>query len=128
FCPEAKVFYRVGSDGLSYIGSSNRKLEALFLSMELHIQYIRSMADTPRVRQACLTYLQRHLFYFYPEMPEIMARAQRIASELGGTLKKPSMSWKYAWIQRLFGWPAAKRAQVRYNRLKVAAIASAERL
>ena len=127
FCPDAKVFYRVGSDGLSYIGSSNRKLEALFLSMELHIQYIRSMADTPRVREACLTYLQRHLFYFYPEMPAIVSRAQAIAADLGGKLDTPRLSWKYAWIQKLFGWPAAKRAQLHYNRFKASLINSADR-
>ena len=77
FVPEAKVFYRIGADGLSYIGHSNRKLEALFLSMELHVKYIRSLEDNPRVRQACLTYLQRHLFYFYPELPQIVEKARQ---------------------------------------------------
>ena len=124
FCSDARVFYRLGPGGLSYIGRSNRKLEALFLSMELHIGYIRSLEDSPRVRRACVTYLQRHFFYFYPEMPEIVSRAERLAEELGGKLETPQLSWKYAWIQRLFGWTAAKRAQLKYNRLKASCIGS----
>jgi glycosyltransferase involved in cell wall biosynthesis len=127
FVREAKVYYRIGGDGLSYIGRSSRKLEALFLSIELHIQYIRSLEDSPRVRQACLTYLQRHLFYFYPELPEIVERAHWIAADLGGRLETPRLSWKYAWIQKLFGWHAAKRAQLHYNRLKAAGVASLDR-
>src|SRR5205085_3675645 len=102
FVPQARVFYRLGADGLSYVGRSNRKLEALFLSIELHIQHIRALEDSPRVRKACLTYLQRHLFYFYPEMPEIVQRAERLATDLGGTLQTPRLSWKYWWIQKLF--------------------------
>jgi len=127
FVPEAKVFYRIGADGLSYIGRSNRKLEALFLSMELHIEYIRSLEDNPRVRQACLTYLQRHLFYFYPELPQIVEKARQLAAELGGRLETPRLSWKYAWIQKMFGWKAAKRAQLKYNQLKANCISSVDK-
>ena len=61
FVPEAKVYYRgpgVAFRSLSYIGRSDRKLEAHWLSMRLHIDYLRSLEDSERVRDACLTYLQ----------------------------------------------------------------------
>src|SRR5262249_53710411 len=68
FVPEAKVFYRAsGAASLSYVGHSDRKLEAHFHSMQLHVDYIRSLEDSARVRAACLTYLQNWLPLFYPE-------------------------------------------------------------
>src|SRR5206468_5993044 len=49
FVPEARVYYRAaGSSSLSYIGRSDRKLEAQWRSMPLHIGYLRSLEDTPR--------------------------------------------------------------------------------
>ena len=53
FVPDARMFYRrSGNASLSYIGTSNKKLEAQFLSMQLHIRYLRSFEDSPRVRDA----------------------------------------------------------------------------
>jgi len=62
FSPEARVYYRVsGPNSLSYIGRSERKMEAQFISMELHIGYLRSLENSERVRAACVTYLQNWL-------------------------------------------------------------------
>ena len=113
FVPGATVFYRTsGATSLSYIGRSSRKMEAHFVSMRLHIDYIRSLEDSPRVRAACVTYLQTWLPDFYPERPDIVQRAQDLAAELGGTLQVPRFSWKYAWLGTLGGPALAKRAQV----------------
>lgn len=124
FVPEARIYYReAGAASLSYIGSSGRKLEAQFISSKLHIQYLLSLSDNPRGRAACLAYLQRYLPYFYPERPDIVAEANAIADRLGGKLVEPQLSWKYAWIRKLFGWGLAKRSQLHYNRAKSALIA-----
>ena len=45
-------------------------------------------------------------------------RAEELAALLGGRLETPRMSWKYLWIQKLFGWSAAKAAAVYYNQCK----------
>src|SRR5437016_1474407 len=72
FSPEARVYYRVaGPNSLSYIGRSERKMEAQFVSMQLHIGYLRSLEDSERVRAACVTYLQNWLPNFYPERLDI---------------------------------------------------------
>ena len=119
FVPESKVFYRKpGPGNLSYVGLSPKKLEAQWLSMQLHVSHIRSLEDSPRVRSACLKYLQDYMICFYPEMSSIVEQAEQLAAALGGRLVKPQFSWKYVWIQRLFGWSAAKRSQVAYNFLK----------
>ena len=118
FVPEARVFYRRGLGTLSFVGQSNRKLEAQHLSMRLRIGHLRSVEDSDRVRTACLEYLQRYLVYFYPEHPEIVQQMEQMASELGGRLHTPALPKKYAWIQKLFGWTTAKQTQLIYNQCK----------
>jgi glycosyltransferase involved in cell wall biosynthesis len=119
FVPEARVYYRISpASRLSYIGQNHRKMEAQLHSMELNIRYLLSLADTPRVRAACVTYLNTWQVDFYPERPDLVDRAQQLARSLGGELPPPTLSWKYAWIRSLCGWTAAKRCQVRYNREK----------
>jgi glycosyltransferase involved in cell wall biosynthesis len=113
FVPDARVYYRlVGSMSLSYVGRSNRKLEALWSSMKLHMGYLRGIEDTPRTRAACLKYLQNYLINFYPQRPDIVKEMHQAAQDLGGTLKDPRLSWKYEWIKDAFGWDWAKRAQL----------------
>ena len=113
FVPEAKVYYRAaGPSSLSYVGRSNKKVEALWRSMELHIGYLRSLDHSARAQAACVKYLQRLLIYFYPQRPDIVERAQLLAHELGGRLEDPRLSWKYSWIKQLFGWRLAKEARV----------------
>ena len=121
FVPEAKVFYRItGSGRLSFIGRSNKKIDAQFLGMKTQIGYLRSMADNERVRSACVNYLQTWLIHFHPERPDIVEEARQIAAALGGQLTLPRLSWKYAWIKNIFGWSAAKSAQLNYNGHKTA--------
>ena len=128
FVPEAKVYYRnAGSGSLSYIGQSEKKMVAQLRSMELHIRYILSLEDSQRVRDACVTYLQNWLVFFYPERPDLVRRAEEMAASLGGKLQPPPLSWKYSWIAALFGRLHAKRAQVVLPRLKWSLIRSLDR-
>jgi glycosyltransferase involved in cell wall biosynthesis len=126
FSPQAKVFYRrPGPSNLSYIGRSDRKLTAHFASMRLHIEYLRSLEDSPRVRAACVVYLQAWLPHFYPERPDIVEPMQQLAAMLGGRLEvPPPVSWKYSWIDKSFGRPLAKRAQFLLPRWKWSMIRS----
>ena len=127
FVPEAKVFYRMaGSSSLSYIGRSDRKMVAQFVSMKLHIKYLRSIDDNMRVRDACLKYLQG-LAIFYPARPDILDEAEQLAQTLGGHLETPRLPWKYAWLQRLFGWHFARRAQLILPRLKWSLVRSLDK-
>ena len=112
FVPGTGIFYRVtGSNSISYIGNSDKKKDSLLLSMKLHIQYLRSLEDSERVRKACLTYLQNWYGAFYPERPDIVAELQALAAQLQGHLEAPRLRGKYAWMKPMFGWKAAKWAQ-----------------
>ncbi len=128
FVPEAKVYYRdSGAGSLSCIGNSDKKMVAQWRSMELHVRYIRSLEDSPRVRQACVTYLQNWLVFFYPGRLDLANQAQELARSLGGDLRVPRLSWKYSWIESLFGWPLARRAQVLLPQLRWSAQRSWDR-
>ena len=119
FVPDAKVYYRAsGGSSLSYIGQSERKMVSQWKSMELHIGYLRSLEDSDRVRAACVRYLQNWLMCFYPERPDLVKKAEDMARELGGHLEVPRFSWKYSWIEAIFGRRLARRAQVYLPRLK----------
>jgi glycosyltransferase involved in cell wall biosynthesis len=112
FVPETGIFYRAtGSNRVSYIGNSDKKKESLLLSMKLQIQYLRSLEESGRVRQACLTYLQNWYENFYPDRPDLVAEVQSLAAELRGHVNEPPLRWKYAWMKPLLGWNAAKWAQ-----------------
>jgi glycosyltransferase involved in cell wall biosynthesis len=114
FVPEARVYYRgpgIAFGGLSHIGQSGRRIEAHWLSMQLHIKYLLSLEDSDRVRAACLRYLQNSLIYFYPERSEIVQQVRNTAKELGGDMECPRLSWKYSWMKTIFGWRRAKYGQ-----------------
>jgi glycosyltransferase involved in cell wall biosynthesis len=119
FVPQSRVYYRIApSNRLSYIGRSDKKMEAQFLSMKLQIRYLRAREDSDRVRAACVTYLQAWLHNFYPNRPDLVQEAQQLAASLGGRLSLPKASWKYAWIEKLLGFAAAKHTQLYYNQCK----------
>ena len=123
FVPQSRVYYRITpSSRLSYVGRSDKKMEAQFLGMKLQIGYLRAREDSDRVRAACVTYLQTWLPVFYPNRPDLVQEAQHLAASLGGRLSLPKASWKYAWIEKLFGFAAAKHAQLYYNRGKSSAL------
>jgi len=106
------VFYRsTGSSRVSFIGASDKKKDAMFVSMKLHVQYLRSLEESDRVRRACLTYLQTWYDHFYPERSDIVTELQALARELGGNLEVPRLRWKYAWMKPIFGWNTAKSVQ-----------------
>jgi glycosyltransferase involved in cell wall biosynthesis len=113
FVPEAKVYYRkAGARNLSYIGHSSKKMEAQWTSMLFHIRSLRSLDDSERARAACVRYLNDSMPNFYPERPDLISQMKTLAEELGGTLRAPHLPWKYSWIESLFGWNMAKRAQL----------------
>ncbi len=113
------VYYRAsGAHSLSHMDCSELKIRALWLSMQLHIKYLRSLEESPRVRQACLDYLRTWHIHFYPEYPDIVGEAEELARELGGRLEPPQLSWKYSWIRAAAGWSVAKQLQIEARKLR----------
>lgn len=106
------IFYRMTSTNrVSYMGNSNKKKDSLLRSMKLHIQYLRSLEESERVRDASLTYLQTWLPNFYPSRPDIVQELQHLAAEFHRSLTEPALSSKYAWIESVLGWKVANWTQ-----------------
>jgi glycosyltransferase involved in cell wall biosynthesis len=123
FVGNSRSYYRnTGSTSLSFIGDSPRKKESLLLSMKLHIEYLRSLEDSERVRRACLAYVQTWYGNFYPERPDLVAELRSLAAQLQGELETPRLRWKYRWIQPIFGWKSAKWAQRALPQLKASCL------
>jgi glycosyltransferase involved in cell wall biosynthesis len=119
FVRDSKVYYRsFGYNSLGYIGMSAGKCEAQWLSMQMHIAYLRSLDDSDRSRSVCVQYLRNCLLFFYPERLEIIRQAESMAEQLAGPLGKPSLSWKYNWAKSTFGWGPAKRMQVSLRKIR----------
>lgn len=119
FVPDAKVYYRVsGANSLSYIGKSDRKREAQWRSMKMHMDYLRSLEDSPRVHKTCVKYMQNWLTSFYLDRPDLISEMQQVADTFGNTLQIPRLPWKYSWIETLFGTKAGRRAQGMLPQLK----------
>jgi glycosyltransferase involved in cell wall biosynthesis len=128
FVPEARTYYRMsGSRCVSYIGTSKRKLDSKVLAMQLQVRCLRSMGDTPRIREACLRYLEDGLIHFYPNRLDLLEELKRTAVELGGTIRPPTLSWKYKWLGSLFGGRVARKAQLLFPMAKWSLIRSWDR-
>src|SRR5262249_30000894 len=112
FVPGTGVYYRVtGPSRLSSIGNSDKRKETMVISMKLHIDYLLSLEDSKRTREACVNYMQNWYHNFHPERPDLVAELQAVANRLQGRLEMPRLRWKYAWIKPIFGWKVAKWAQ-----------------
>jgi glycosyltransferase involved in cell wall biosynthesis len=113
FVREAKCYCRMGNEKSisSEFNMSALKIESVFSSICLQINYLRSIENSERTKAACLKNLQHHLIYFYPDQTAILEKADALAKELGGALSPPALSWKYSIMRHVFGWRKVKRAQ-----------------
>jgi len=107
FVREARSFYRVGNVGSLANSRSRRAVSALFASKVKCIRYLLEIEDTARSRAACLRLLQDWMPWGYEDL---VAEARRLADELGGSLHRPVLKWKYRPIEWLSGYDAALKA------------------
>lgn len=128
FIPESRCFKRETFGLSNTLTLNNRKLESQAFSIFSYIQTMRTMEDSPRTRDACLKLLHRWAIYFYPERLDLFKRMQSTATDLGGQLKLPRLRPKYQWIQKIFGWRIAKKAQFTFPALRSIARKNRERL
>jgi hypothetical protein len=127
--PGTGILYRVtGTNRISFIGRSEIKKESLYRSMKVHMQCLRSLEESERVRKACVTYMQIWYGVFYPSMPDIAAEMKAFAAQLGGQLEEPRPMLKYSWIGSIAGHGAAQWAQMTLPQLKLAAIRRFDKL
>jgi glycosyltransferase involved in cell wall biosynthesis len=110
FVRDARTYYRVGNAGSLAQTRSQKAIAALFASKAKCIRYLLSIEDSPRARAACVQLLQDWMFDLWGH-DSVVAEAQRLATELGSTLDRPALKWKYKPIEWLFGYDAAFKAR-----------------
>jgi glycosyltransferase involved in cell wall biosynthesis len=121
FVSDAKAFYRAsGSGSLSNVDQSKKKLESLWLSLQLQINCIRRIEDNECTRIACVIFLQNWLKFFHPWRPDIVNEAKELAETLGGRLESPRVRRKYAWIEKFGGYRTAAKAEQTLPNFKMA--------
>jgi hypothetical protein len=97
---------------LSYIGNSDRKMDAMVLSMKLHVRYLLSLEDSPRTRAALLRYIDTWAPCFYPGREDIFRELADMADSLGGTFQRPKLRRKYRWLAPILGEGRAWKCSV----------------
>jgi len=128
FVPDAKSYYRAaGFNSVTHIRGSNKKLESLFLSMKLHIGYLRSMEDSESTRRVCVNYVRGRLSDFYPYRLDLVEELKGVISDLGGQFEEPRLPWKYNWIAKSFGWHIGWQAYHELPKVKASLIMAWER-
>jgi glycosyltransferase involved in cell wall biosynthesis len=129
FVPETGILYRItGASRISYIGNSVIKKSSLFRSMKTHMRILLSLEDSERTRKACVAYMQIWYGVFYGSRPDIVAEMKSLAAQFGGSLQKPHLRPKYAWMDPIFGQRNAQLAQMALPQLKAAAIRGYDKL
>jgi glycosyltransferase involved in cell wall biosynthesis len=110
FVPGAKVFYRASGSASTTMKAFSRPDER-WRTMQLQFAHLRSLGDSESVRTACVNYLQIWLIFFHPNRSDIVKQAQELAATVGGHLEIPQMRWKYAWLEKIWGYEKARRVQ-----------------
>jgi glycosyltransferase involved in cell wall biosynthesis len=103
FIGGAMSYYRIGNIGSLSTRVSDKAHESLLLSITLCIQYLMSLEKSERSKKASLNVLQTYLPLFYPEKVEELARMNKLASQMGGTLKAPTINWKHYPFDKILG-------------------------
>jgi glycosyltransferase involved in cell wall biosynthesis len=119
FVPESRVYYRVvPGSRVSYIGASDRKMDAMLLSMKLHVSYLRSIEDSERTRRASLAYLHNWAPAFNPQRADIFRELEALAASLGGTFRPEILRAKYRWLAPMLGVERTWKLQVALPRTR----------
>ena len=109
FVSEAKSYYRQCNQNSLSRQISDKSLKSIFLSTTLCINYLLSLEDSERTRAACLRLLKSRHCYFYRAKHEIIKSAEKLASDLGGTLIPPAMSRGFRVVSYIAGWEMATK-------------------
>jgi hypothetical protein len=124
FVSQARVHYRRQNPKSLSRGVSPRACESLMTSLQLCIDHLLALEDSPRTRAAGVQLLQNWVNTsdcLCPDEPERFNRARNLARSLGGDLQPHRISWKYAPIKALFGWASARRVRRTWANLKLTA-------
>jgi glycosyltransferase involved in cell wall biosynthesis len=111
FCSGAKSYYRSSISGSLSNTTSKKRWESAFRSTDLCAEYLLFRENSPLTRHACATAFQRFIFTVYPDVPDLLYKAEARVKFLGGSDLKPDGSHLFQLITNTLGWQLAKQVQ-----------------
>lgn len=107
----AKSYYRSGlQDSLS--GRTSRAgWESAFHACELSTNHLLTQEDSPQTRKACATAFQRFIYAAYPDVPDLVQKAEAKVQSFGGSDLQPDGSPSFQLLSRLVSWKLARQLQ-----------------
>jgi glycosyltransferase involved in cell wall biosynthesis len=126
FCGAARGYYRTGSND-SISGRRDRDaLVSAYAAIDLSCGYLLQHCASEPARKACATHYQRFAYDAYPDAPDLVARAERRAFELGGSELQPGGGLTFHLLAGGLGWKLGKRCQLAWRRLRQVATAMSQ--
>jgi len=128
FTSEAVCYYRQSGFQQKNQERSDRAHRSLLLSQQLCIQYLRSLEESERTRNACLKYIENWFPLFYPEHQEVVAGFNKMAADLGGKLEPQGVGWKYYPMAKLIGLEKTKKLRANWGKNKLAIMSKLDKM
>jgi hypothetical protein len=118
FCGDARGYYRSAAGPTLSRRRDQEALASAFEAIALSCDRLLQRDDTAVVRMACATHYQRFVFEAYPEVPELVAAAERHVAQFGGSDLRIGGGRLFRFISQWFGWKLGKRCQLAWRGLK----------
>ena len=118
FCGDARGYYRSPAGPTLSRRRDEQALTSAFDAIALSCERLLQHHDTAAARVACATHYQRFVFDAYPEVPDLVAAAERRIAEFGGGDLRIGGGRLFRIISGWFGWKLAKRCQLAWRRVR----------
>jgi len=115
FCPDAVTWYRSGMETSLSGSKSRRAWESASRALAASTGRLLAREDSSRTRRACVRQFQEFVYAAYPDVPDLVAEAERRVRDLGGEQFAPQGGPKFKLVAGLVGWRLAKRMQRRWS-------------
>lgn len=116
YCADARSFYRSGVPGNLSGQRSRQHLESAHLALQLIVDEMTLLEDSPAMRRAAADLAQRFAYEYYPAAPDLVADAEQLARSLGGSSFRPLGSKAFLTLRPLVGWKLARRLEILLGR------------
>lgn len=120
FCGDARGYYRSGQRASLSRQNDRAALASALSATDLSCGYLLQRCASETARRACATQYQRFAYEAYPQVPDLVVRAEKRIRELGGSELRPGGGRAFQLLCRGFGWKFAKRCQWAWHRLRQA--------
>jgi glycosyltransferase involved in cell wall biosynthesis len=128
FHSQARCFYRIGNPrSLSHV-RSQKALHSLLLSVNLSLDHLFKLDQTPQAREAALAFLQYNSNLLQDKDSQVWGGFLERAKELGGVVRPPTETGRFRVIRALLGEHYAVRIKEGVSRAKWATLREWERI